>query len=200
MRALLVISLLLLVVVGCSRNQVSEDPPIHLNPNMDEQPKVKQQSESRFYADGLAMRQPVEGTVARGQLHEDSAFFYTGMTDHNLFVCSSPLGNSPELLKRGEERFGIFCAPCHASTGDGKSIMVEKKMPAPPSLHEHRLRDSLDGYFYHVITNGYGNMPTYKYQIPPKDRWMIVSHIRALQSSHPAVPNSTAESRLQGTN
>jgi len=77
-------------------------------------------------------------------------------------------------------------------------MMVEKKMPPPPSFHEYRLRDSADGYFYHVITNGLGNMPPYKYQIPPADRWAIVALIRALQSTNLAESNSTAESRQQG--
>jgi len=197
MKAVLVILLGLVLLIGCTGRQTSEKPPIHLVQNMDEQPKVKQQSESRFYADGLAMRQPVEGTVARGWLREDSVSYYFGLDDNGSYVRTNPVAGVSGLTDRGQERFGIFCAPCHGTLGDARSIMVEKKMPIPPSFHEHRLRDSVDGYFYHVISNGLGNMPPYKYQIPPNDRWAIVAYLRSLQQSQPAMPNSTPESRLQ---
>jgi len=192
--AVLTLVLVMVAVVGCSQHSTSEDPPIHLVQNMDDQLKVKPQSESKYYADGLAMRTPIEGTVARGQHHPDSAFFYTGM-DNERYLKVNPRSDDDGLLARGEERYRIFCEPCHGAVGGGKSIMVEKKMPPPPSFHEFRLRDSADGYFFHVISNGLGNMPPYKYQIPPKDRWAIVSFIRALQGEHPAAPNSTPESR-----
>ncbi len=197
MKAVCLIWLGLAFLVGCTGGDTSEEPPIHLVQNMDEQPKVKQQSESRFHADGLAMRMPVEGAVARGNLREDSAFYYDGLNDDGGYVPTSPIAASAEFLTRGEDRYEVFCAPCHGTLGDAKSIMVEKEMPVPPSLHEERLRDSLDGYFYHVVSNGLGNMPPYKYQISPHDRWAIVAHLRALQKSRPVVPNSTPESRLQ---
>ncbi len=193
----IIIPLGLMLLIGCTGHNVSEKPPIHLVQNMDEQEKVKQQSESRFYADGLAMRQPVEGTVARGWLREDSAGYYLGLNDDGSYMAVNPVAGEAGLLHRGEERFGIFCVPCHGILGDAKSIMVEKKMIVPPSFHEERLRDSTDGYFYHVITNGLGNMPPYKYLIPAHDRWAITAHLRALQASQPVVPNSTPESRLQ---
>jgi mono/diheme cytochrome c family protein len=197
MKTLFIILLALVSLTGCTGPDVSEQPPIHLVQNMDDQPKVKQQSESRFYADGLAMRQPVEGTVARGQLREDSAFYYAGLNDDSSFVTTNPRDGTIGLPDRGKGRFGIYCVPCHGPLGDARSVMVEKKIPIPPSFHEQRLRDSTDGYFYHVITNGLGNMPPYKYQIPPRDRWAIVAHLRSLQQSQPAVPNSTPESRIE---
>ncbi len=197
MRTLTIMLLGLALIAGCTGHDTSEKPPIHLVQNMDEQPKVKAQSESRFFADGLAMRTPVEGTVARGLLREDSAFYYAGLDDNGKYVTMNPLADIDGLTARGEERFDIFCAPCHGTTGDGRSIMVEKKMPIPPSLLEERLRDSVDGYFYHVISNGLGNMPPYKYQIGARDRWAIIAHLRALQASHPVVPNSNPETRLQ---
>jgi len=197
MRIVFAIALGLAVLVGCTGGSTSEDPPIHLVQNMDEQPKVKPQSESRFYADGQAMRPHVEGTVARGHLHPDSAFYYLGLSNDGNYVITNPIFDLENVLDRGKGRYDIFCAPCHGTVGDAKSIMVEKEMPIPPSLHEQRLRDSVDGYFYHVITNGLGNMPPYKYQIPEFDRWAIVAHLRALQTDQPVVPNSTPESRLE---
>lgn len=197
MRTGIIMLMALALMAGCTGHDTSEKPPIHLVQNMDDQPKVKAQSESRFFADGLAMRPPVEGTVARGMLREDSAFYYDGLDDNDRYVTVNPMADLAGLTARGEERFDIYCAPCHGTVGDGRSIMVEKKMPIPPSLLEERLRDSVDGYFYHVVSNGLGNMPPYKYQIRPHDRWAIIAHLRALQASHPVAPNSTPESRLQ---
>jgi len=195
-RAILLITLALAMILGgCSRHSISDKPPVHLVTNMDDQPKVKPQSESRFYADGLAMRAPVEGTVARGWLHADSSFFYRGIDDDGKYISVNPLTSQSRLEARGAERFGIYCVPCHATLGTGKSIMVEKKMPPPPSFHEERLRDSTDGYIFHVITDGLGNMPPYKYQIPPADRWAIIAHVRALQATQPVEANTTLESR-----
>ncbi len=177
---------------GCGRGETFEDPPIHLVPNMDEQPKYKTQSESRFYADGLAMREPVEGTVARGWLREDVAFF-TGKHENGRLVQENPLTVNAELLARGKGRFGIFCAPCHGSIGDGNSKVVEKGMLRPPNFHLQRLRDTADGHFFDVITNGVRNMPPYKYQIPVEDRWAIVGYLRALQQEHPVAPEPKPE-------
>ena len=188
--ALAVLSAVLLS--GCGRGETFEDPPIHLVTNMDEQPKYKTQSESRFHADGLAMREPVEGTVARGWLREDVAFF-TGKHENGRLVQENPLIVNAELLVRGKERFGIFCAPCHGPIGDGKSKVVEKGMQLPPNFHLQRLRDTADGHFYDVITNGVRNMPPYKYQIPVEDRWAIVGYLRALQQEHPVAPEPKPE-------
>jgi hypothetical protein len=164
----------------------SEKPPIHLVQNMDDQPKVKPQSESGFYADGLAMRLPVEGTVARGMLRPDSSFFYEGRDNEGRLVAESPLITTMELLERGRGRFDIYCAPCHGRAGNGVSTVVKRGMLAPPSFHEQRLRDTADGHFFDVMTNGVRNMPPYKYQIPAEDRWAIVAYIRALQRSQNA--------------
>lgn len=185
---LTIVLLFSLMIVGCSRNKTSEKPPVHLVLNMDNQPKVKQQTESRFFADGLAMREPIEGTVARGQFHPDSAFFYEGKDARGGWVSRIPMEQTPELLARGQQRFGIYCVPCHGQLADGNSMMVKRKMPPPPSLHEQRLRDSLDGYFYSVVSDGKGNMPPYKYQISPEDRWAIITWLRELQRTQPVAP------------
>ena len=186
MKGLLIIFALGLMAVGCSRQMPSEKPPIHLVQNMDDQAKVKPQSESGFYADGLAMRPPVEGTVARGMLRLDSSFFFTGKDNNGRLVEKSPLVTTMELLDRGRGRFNIFCAPCHGRVGNGVSTVVKRGMLAPPSFHEQRLRDTADGHFFDVMTNGVRNMPPYKYQIPAEDRWAIIAYIRALQRSQNA--------------
>jgi mono/diheme cytochrome c family protein len=185
---------LAVIVSGCARNRPSEKPPIHLQQNMDEQPKYKQQAESRFFVDGASMRLPVEGTVARGWLREDSAF-YAGRDGRGNLVAANPRPITPELMRRGQERFDIYCAPCHGAVGDAKSIVVKKGLLPPPSFHEQRLRDTVDGHFYDVITHGVRSMPPYKYQIRLEDRWAIVAYIRALQRSQNATINDVPEDR-----
>jgi mono/diheme cytochrome c family protein len=179
-----IIAMAVLLLTGCSRHQTSEKPPVHLQQNMMNQPKVKPQAESRYFADGLAMLEPVEGTVARGWLRQDSAYFF-GKLDGKP-VKKAPVSLTLERLQRGRQRFDIYCSPCHGRVGDGKSIMVMKGMLPPPSFHEQRLIDAEDGYLYDVITNGLRNMPPYKYQVPVDDRWAIIGYVRALQRSHRA--------------
>jgi mono/diheme cytochrome c family protein len=152
--------------------------------DMHDQPRYKPLAESDFFADLRSARPPVEGTVARGQQHEDS-YFYTGK-----------IGNSPgdympfpvtqEVLAHGRERFDIYCSPCHSRLGDGNGIIVQRGFRAPPSYHTERLRKAPLGYFFDVMTNGFGAMPEYASQVPPADRWAIVAYIRALQLSQNA--------------
>jgi mono/diheme cytochrome c family protein len=175
----------LLACLGCTRDRTSENPPIHINPNMDEQPKYKAQAESRFFADGSSMRQPVEGTVPRGWLR-DNVVYYTGRNSDGALVREMPVPVTAELLQRGRERFDIFCSPCHSRVGDGQGMVVKKGLPPPPSFYEQRLRDAEDGYIFDVMTNGLRNMAAYKYQIPVADRWAIVAYFRELQQSRPA--------------
>jgi cytochrome c len=162
---------------------------VHLVQNMDDQPRYKAQSESRFFADGLSMREPIEGTVPRGWLRLDSSVYYEGKDAGGNLVEKSPLIATMELLERGRQRYDIYCAPCHGRVGDAKSTVVKQGMLAPPSFHEQRLRDTADGHFYEVITDGVRNMPPYRYQIPVKDRWAIVAYVRALQRSQNATEN-----------
>ncbi|HXY03334.1 MAG TPA: cytochrome c [Terriglobales bacterium] len=152
--------------------------------DMHDQPRYKPLAESDFFADLRSARPPVEGTVARGQLHEDT-YFYTGK------VGNSPGDYMPfpatfELLARGRDRFNIYCSPCHSRLGDGNGMIVQRGFRAPPSYHTERLRKAPLGYFFDVMTNGFGAMPEYASQIPPRDRWAIVSYIRALQLSQGA--------------
>lgn len=186
MKTLSVIIAAALVMAGCTRHETSEKPPVKLEQNMYDQPKYKAQAESHFFADGLSMREPVEGTVARGWLRADSSFYYEGKDAQGKLVRKAPVPMTMERLQRGRQRFNIYCAPCHGRVGNGQGMIVKKGMLAPPSYHDQRLRDIEDGHFFDVMTNGIRNMPTYRYQIPVDDRWAIVGYIRALQRSENA--------------
>ena len=177
---------------SCSQERPSEDPPIHLNPNMDDQPKYEAMEESKFFLNKSSMRMPVEGTVARGKLNENSAY-YLGKNADGTFIKKMPVQISLSLLKRGQKRYTIYCTPCHSGTGAGQGIVIKKGFLAPQSYHIDRLRDIEDGYIYDVISNGIRNMPSYGYQIPVADRWAIVAYVRALQRSQNATINDIPE-------
>jgi mono/diheme cytochrome c family protein len=172
------VATLLLALAGC-RGWTSSQPPIHINPSMDQQPKYLPQAESAFFYDGATMRPPVPGTVARGELREDRAF-YEGKDAAGKDLVHSPVETTPEVLARGAERFRIYCAPCHDARGDGKGILAQQGLPTT-SLHIDRLRAVEDGYVFEVITNGRGLMPAYRWPIPPADRWAIIARVRELQ-------------------
>ena len=147
--------------------------------DMHVQPKQNPLSRSDFFPDQRSERLPVEGTVARGQLHEDT-YFYTGKLGNNPGDYL-PFPVTKEVLERGRERYNIFCAPCHSRVGDGNGFIPSRGFARkPPSYHIPRLQKAPLGYFYDVITNGFGIMPDYASQIPPRDRWNIVAYIRAL--------------------
>jgi mono/diheme cytochrome c family protein len=169
----------LTILVGC-RN------------DMHDQPRFKPLAQSDFYADLRSSRAPVEGTVARGDLREDS-YFYTGKIGANpgdYMPAEVPVNE--ETLERGRERFNIYCAPCHSRVGDGNGMLPQRGYRHPPSYHQDRLRKAPLGYFFDVITNGFGAMPDYASQIPPDDRWKIVAYIRALQLSQNATAADAA--------
>jgi hypothetical protein len=132
----------------------------------------------------------IEGTVARGQLHEDT-YFYTGMMGKEQGNVM-PFPVTREVLQRGQERFNIYCAPCHSELGDGNGMIVQRGYRRPPSYHIERLRTAPLGHFFDVITNGFGAMPDYAMQIQPGDRWAIIAYIRALQLSQNAPANAAA--------
>jgi hypothetical protein len=152
--------------------------------DMQDQPRFKPLAESDFYSDLRSARPPVEGTVARGQLHEDT-YFYSGKLGNNPGDYM-PFPVTEDVLARGRERFNIYCAPCHSRTGDGNGMIVQRGFRAPPSYHTERLRKAPLGYFFDVMTEGFGAMPEYASQIPARDRWTIVAYIRALQLSQDA--------------
>lgn len=153
--------------------------------DMHVQPRVNPLAKSDFFPDQRSARPPVEGTVARGQLREDS-YFYTGKIG-NTPGDYMPFPVTQEVLERGRERFDIFCAPCHSRLGDGNGFVPSRGFARkPPSYHIPRLQKAPLGYFYDVITEGFGVMPDYSSQIPPRDRWNIVAYVRALQLSQNA--------------
>ena len=153
--------------------------------DMHVQPRQNPLSYSDFYADHRSARPPVEGTVARGQLNADT-YFYTGKIGNNP-GDEMPFPVTKEVLERGRERYDIYCAPCHSRVGDGNGLVPARGFARkPPSYHIPRLQKAPLGYFYDVMSNGFGIMPDYAAQITPEDRWIIVAYIRALQLSQNA--------------
>jgi mono/diheme cytochrome c family protein len=159
--------------------------------DMRDQPRYEALEASDFFADGQSARLPVAGTVARGQLHDDEAFF-TGKSQGQL-VADVPVEVNRELLLRGQDRYTIFCSPCHARTGMGNGMIVERGFRRPPSYHIERLRNAPAGHFFDVMTHGFGAMPSYA-RIKPHDRWAIVAYIRVLQLSQNASLDDVPES------
>lgn len=172
------------VSLTACQGQISDKPPVHPNMNMDQQPRMEAQEQNNFFADGRSMRQPVEGTVARGLAKTDDAY-YRGIDENGDFIDYIPIDLTQSFLYRGKERYEIYCTPCHGQTGAGDGIIMEGGygyVPAP-SYHEQRIRDLSDGELYSAIYNGVRTMPSYATQIPVEDRWAIVGYIRALQES-----------------
>jgi hypothetical protein len=176
---------------GCARGCTSSSPPIHLNPSMDNQPKVRPQSASTFFYDGAGMREPVPGTVAIGGLQEDVPFF-TGKGPDGQFVTTIPVSLDAKGVERGRERYRIYCQPCHDARGDGKGILFQRGNVPTASFHQEKVLKYTDGQIFDVITNGFGLMAGYRWPIPPADRWAIVAHVRELQRERAARATTTA--------
>ena len=153
-------------VAGCARGCTSSRPPIHLNPSMDNQPKVRAQAASTFFYDGASMRPPVPGTVPIGGLKEDSALF-TGRGADGQFVATIPGTVDEARLERGRQRYTIYCQPCHDARGDGKGILFQRGNVPTASFHQEKILKYTDGQIFDVITNGFGLMAGYRWPIPP---------------------------------
>jgi mono/diheme cytochrome c family protein len=151
---------------------------------MAQQPRYEALENSDFYADQSSARAPQADTVARGELRDDTLLF-TGKVNGQV-ADTFPYAISADVLLHGQQRFNIYCAPCHDMTGGGNGPVVRAGFPHPPSFHEQRLRDAPVGHFFDVITNGQRTMPSYASQVPVRDRWSIISYIRALQLSQNA--------------
>lgn len=163
--------------------------------DMHDQPKLKPYRSSEFFANGSGMRALPAHTVARGSLQEDTHYFTGRMPDGSM-ATELPMPMTKALLKRGQERFTIYCTPCHGQTGDGRGMVVRRGYKQPTSYHDERLRQVPIGYFFDVMTNGFAVMPSYAPQVPPEDRWAIAAYIRALQlSQHVDASSLTAEQR-----
>jgi mono/diheme cytochrome c family protein len=156
---------------GCRKGMVNQQ---HLKPL----------AEETFFKDGSEARPIPPHTIARGQLNEDQQFF-EGKSGGQL-VATFPAPVTRQMIQDGRESFDVYCAVCHGRTGEGNGMIVERGFPAPPSLHEERLRKAPVGHFFDVITNGYGIMYPYASRVKTEERWAIVAYIRALQLSQHA--------------
>ena len=199
-RALAVALLTALAITGCQQK-------------MADQPSYKPLAPCDFFGDGRSERPAVEGTVARGHLQTDIAYFTGRKTtkdgrpqgmvtptvvqpkpgtpeaaklekaQYDDFVDAFPFPMTKAVLEHGYQRFMIYCVVCHDPLGTGQGMIVQRGYTAPPSYHIERLRKAPVGHLYAVIREGYGSMPSYGAQIPVRDRWAIVGYLRALQSS-----------------
>jgi mono/diheme cytochrome c family protein len=149
--------------------------------DMHDAPRYEPFEESAFFTDGRASRSLVANTVPRGQLREDE-HLYTGKISGQL-ATDFPMPVTAETMARGQERYNVFCSPCHSRTGEGTGMIVQRGFRQPPSYYEERLLNAPVGYFFDVMTNGFGAMQDYSAQVPVEDRWAIAAYIRALQLS-----------------
>ena len=171
----------LLFVAGCRQD-------------MHDTPRYEAFEASSTFADNRASRTPPAGTVARGWLRDDEAL-YTGKLNGE-FVDQFPFAIGKAELERGQQRYNIYCTPCHGRLGDGQGMVVQRGLRQAASYHQDRLRQEKVGYFYDVITNGFGAMQSYAEQVPVRDRWLIVAYVRALQlSQHASVEDVPADRR-----
>jgi len=152
--------------------------------DMHDAPRYEPLEASTFFANGQASRTLVANTVPRGLLREDT-HLNEGRIDGQL-ATTFPMAVTPAVMQRGQERFNVFCSPCHGRTGSGNGMVVQRGFRAPPSYHEDRLRNAPVGYFFDVMTSGFGAMQDYASQVPVADRWAIAAYIRALQLSQRA--------------
>jgi mono/diheme cytochrome c family protein len=161
--------------------------------DMHDAPRYEPLEASAFFANGGASRLPVPNTVARGLLREDE-LLNTGKVGGQL-ADVFPMAVTADVMARGQERFNVFCSPCHGRTGEGNGMIVQRGFRQPPSYHELRLREAPAGYFFDVMTNGFGAMQDYAAQVPVADRWAIAAYIRALQLSHAATVDDVPADR-----
>lgn len=211
MRTALLLTAALAASAMACRGETSQDPPIVPLRNMHQQQRYNPQAESRFFSDHRTMRVPPQGTIARFpggantvysdfSVARDEGFDDDRVTrglepDSATYVPTIPaevVGSAEsarELMRRGQQQYGIYCAPCHGNAGDGRGIVWLRGQggrytyPQPPTFHDERLRHIPDGQLFATITNGVRNMPSYAAQIPARNRWAIVSYVRALQIS-----------------
>jgi mono/diheme cytochrome c family protein len=211
------VALLLLVVIGTwipltliyqARQQTSRLPRIHFFHDMDHQPKFGPQAAHPWYVDGRSMRQPIEGTIARGMLEHDQEYLLgyvtldgTRASSPTRFVAALPerLSADSNLLNRGRERFGIYCAPCHGVEGAGNGpinqaamALKEGKWVAATNLMTQMIRERADGQLFQAISDGVRSMPSYRSQISVRDRWAIVAYVRELQQTLPVAAEPQA--------
>lgn len=180
--SLLILCVIAMTFTACRKGMVDQQ---HLKPL----------AEDHFFFDDRGSRAPPAHTVARGELRADEQFF-TGKIGNQL-AATFPMPVTRQMLSRGQERFDIYCAVCHGSSGGGNGMIVQRGFPQPPSFHDQRLRDAPPGHFFDVITNGYGVMYPYASRVSPEDRWAIAAYVRALQLSQHAAPSDAEPAGLK---
>lgn len=191
----LILSLATFAVLG-KRGGMSRKPPIEIFPDMDRQPKIRPQTPSQFFSDGLSSRLPIAGTVSRDSHYEDLPINTGHITGATNFVEINPLKIDEVVMARGRERFGISCQPCHGPIGDGNGVTKKLGMAVIGNLHDKRIVAMPDGEIFYVITNGRNNMGSYGDKIVPEDRWAIIAYVRALQLARLGTANDVpAEQR-----
>jgi mono/diheme cytochrome c family protein len=162
--------------------------------DMHDTPRYEALEASATFADNRASRVPPAGTVARGWLREDEALYTGKVAGQPVEQFPFPIAQAD--LARGQQRFNIYCTPCHGRLGDGNGMVVQRGLRQAASYHQDRLRQEKNGYFFDVITNGFGAMPDYATQIPVRDRWLIVAYVRTLQlSQHASAEDVPADQR-----
>lgn len=186
-------SLVPLALAARARVATSTEPRIHIIPDMDSQPKYRAQATDAFFPDGRAMRIPPDGTVAYGELNEDDAFYRGRVGEQFVAAFPEQLALTPEFMARGQERFRIYCSPCHGLAGDGDGAIAKRADAlgegawiTPTSVHAAHVVAQPVGQIFNTISNGIRNMPAYGPQIPVEDRWAIALYVRALQRSRDA--------------
>jgi hypothetical protein len=166
--------------------------------DMHDQPKIKAYREAEFFPDRRGARPIPEGTIPRGFLHEDE-HLYTGKVN-GQFTDEFPFQVTRAVLERGRDRFTIYCTPCHGQTGMGNGMVVQRGFRPPPTFHSDQIRKQAVGYWFDVMTNGFGAMPDYRAQVSPEDRWAVAAYIRALQLSQHATTADVPQDRLPELN
>ncbi len=179
---LMLLSFSLVSQIGC-RGYNTENPPIHLNPNMDTQEKGKPYRESDFFDNGQYMRTSIPGTVARGELQADEHFYRGKLNGEHAKSFPKNLVVNEAFLERGQRIYNRSCAACHAEEGNGDGLVGRRLQVKPTSLHSDYMYGLPPGHYFDVITNGIRTMPSYRHLITEVDRWAVVAYVRALQRS-----------------
>jgi mono/diheme cytochrome c family protein len=188
--------------LGC-RGNPSEDPPVHWQRQMFTQDKGKAQRENTFFNDGRSMRPLVEGTIPTHAPLEPGVY-ETGKDESGNYAAKWPseVSVNADLMARGQDRYNIYCSPCHDKTGSGNGIVVQRANKVgrwqPTSYFDERIMTMPVGQLFETITNGVRTMPGYAYQVPVSDRWAIVAYVRALQKSQRATLADVPESQRTG--
>jgi len=191
------LTIVTVMLIAGKRGDISRKPPIEVFPDMDRMPKLRPQAHNSFFADGMSSQLPVPGTVARGSAYQDIPANTGKITGTTNWVLNIPVPVTEQLLARGQQRYGIYCAVCHSAAGDGKGITGKYGMVGMANLHDPRIVKMPDGELFTVITYGRNLMGPYAGQIDIQDRWAIIAYVRALQRSRLAILDDVPADRRE---